>query len=589
MQIVQSSVSDLVDSAFRGRLNLPVFQRDFKWTRDQVKNLIDSLLRGYPIGAFLIWDNDEYSYARADSRLRRADWLVDGQQRLTALCLIYNKRPCWWDGAHRWSKAVRSNIVFVNIRTDDTLVATKRASSDEIAWIPVHEIMCLESDSEMRDYSLEFARKTVKHDQENSLLSEVSRRPKSSSEEYLDGEEENVSDLADIETGFAYVYDPYEDNHDLARRIESRIRRIQKIGIIQVPQLVSRHPPEDMAEIFTRLNLEGVRISSTEVFLAMLASSLPKWVKEDFRPFCIDVETNLGVNIDPSVFVKALTGYTLGSADIADLIGKRKKKLSQTKIFQSWNEVGPAIVEVLRGLRGHGILSEKVLPSKNALVTLFVMAAQHKSTFNIGPALNWLMAASFGRYSTSSTYWLGIDIEIIKNSKNFLSAQRKLMKKMAFDWRFEPDEFIERPYGKKALLLSMYLTLFNRGARDWFTGDRVAFVGGTGTLIDKYKPEWHHIFPKARIRSKASQSIRDSLANLTPINKKTNRKIRESLPTDYLRGNIPGTQPVSKKDLKAHMVPIDEELWRLGSFPRFVNERAKMLSRGINRFIRILG
>ena len=109
MQIVQSNVSDLVDSAFRGRLNLPVFQRDFRWTRDQVKNLIDSLLRGYPIGAFLIWDNDEYSYARSDSRLRRADWLVDGQQRLTALCLLYNKRPCWWDGTYPWNKAVQKH------------------------------------------------------------------------------------------------------------------------------------------------------------------------------------------------------------------------------------------------------------------------------------------------------------------------------------------------------------------------------------------------------------------------------------------------------------------------------------------------
>ena len=37
---------------------LPAIQREFVWDGDQVRRLVDSLMRGYPIGSFLIWDVD---------------------------------------------------------------------------------------------------------------------------------------------------------------------------------------------------------------------------------------------------------------------------------------------------------------------------------------------------------------------------------------------------------------------------------------------------------------------------------------------------------------------------------------------------
>lgn len=86
------SVEDLVARVLRGRVRVPTFQRGLKWDRSDVRDLFDSLYRGYPIGSLLFY----VGQAEAE-RLRvgpvevdaeetpEAWWVVDGQQRVTAL------------------------------------------------------------------------------------------------------------------------------------------------------------------------------------------------------------------------------------------------------------------------------------------------------------------------------------------------------------------------------------------------------------------------------------------------------------------------------------------------------------------------
>ncbi len=54
--------------------------------------MADSLWRNYPVGFILLWT------APDPDRLRnRRAWIADGQQRLTALCLLFGKKPQWWE------------------------------------------------------------------------------------------------------------------------------------------------------------------------------------------------------------------------------------------------------------------------------------------------------------------------------------------------------------------------------------------------------------------------------------------------------------------------------------------------------------
>lgn len=88
-------VGRLVTDATRGLLRMPSFQRDLRWTADDVAMLFDSLARGYPIGSLLLWRGAPAPAGPVllgpvvlqDVSGDSPRWVVDGQQRVTALAL----------------------------------------------------------------------------------------------------------------------------------------------------------------------------------------------------------------------------------------------------------------------------------------------------------------------------------------------------------------------------------------------------------------------------------------------------------------------------------------------------------------------
>lgn len=85
-------LNGLVEKIRLGELALPELQRPFVWNNAQVRDLFDSMYRGYPVGFFLFWETGSGSKTRTigeDSKQRTASQLVvDGQQRLTALYAV---------------------------------------------------------------------------------------------------------------------------------------------------------------------------------------------------------------------------------------------------------------------------------------------------------------------------------------------------------------------------------------------------------------------------------------------------------------------------------------------------------------------
>ena len=84
---------DLFDLINRGELQLPDFQRDYRWNVDRIRSLLVTVLRGYPIGSFMALDtHDVPVYFRPrpietapDIGVSPGLLLLDGQQRLTTL------------------------------------------------------------------------------------------------------------------------------------------------------------------------------------------------------------------------------------------------------------------------------------------------------------------------------------------------------------------------------------------------------------------------------------------------------------------------------------------------------------------------
>lgn len=86
------TVERLVAMARSGEIRVPHFQRDFRWQRQDVVRLFDSIVRGYPVGSLLLWRRPAPkqlitlgSLEIEAPAIEAARWVVDGQQRITSL------------------------------------------------------------------------------------------------------------------------------------------------------------------------------------------------------------------------------------------------------------------------------------------------------------------------------------------------------------------------------------------------------------------------------------------------------------------------------------------------------------------------
>lgn len=89
---IPSKVDDLVRGVRIGRIGLPDLQRPFVWADNKVRDLFDSMMKGYPIGYVMIWESPA-DYETKKNVIGKnekihdepKELVIDGQQRLTAL------------------------------------------------------------------------------------------------------------------------------------------------------------------------------------------------------------------------------------------------------------------------------------------------------------------------------------------------------------------------------------------------------------------------------------------------------------------------------------------------------------------------
>jgi len=93
------TVQDLVGGVSSGTVRLPDIQRPFVWPNAKVRDLIDSMYRGYPVGELMFWANQDAMHTKTvggDPKTQDATMqVVDGQQRLTSLYAVLKGLEVW--------------------------------------------------------------------------------------------------------------------------------------------------------------------------------------------------------------------------------------------------------------------------------------------------------------------------------------------------------------------------------------------------------------------------------------------------------------------------------------------------------------
>jgi hypothetical protein len=227
MGLEQVDIREIVERAVNNKLDIPEFQREFIWDAQKVRFLAESLYRQYPVGSFLFWDSSDYTETKGAQGAGSPTWIVDGQQRTTALCLLLGRKPYWWPEVKDWNEALKRFDVLVNLLPDDEIVEFSLPNPvrrNDARWFPAREVLKVD----------------------------------------------DVKDLTQLATGMAQRVADGDQDRAIAifAEVHGRMEQLWQVTKTDIPIVTIDHEPEDVAEVFARLNQAGTRVKEADVVLA---------------------------------------------------------------------------------------------------------------------------------------------------------------------------------------------------------------------------------------------------------------------------------------------------------------------------------
>jgi len=523
------SIVRFVEQAVGGDLDIPEFQRDFVWTKDQVKELLDSLIKGYPVGAFIVWDLSRYTTGKHVYEKKKKEWIVDGQQRVVSFCILSQKKPYWLEVTD-WNTILDKYRVRLNVLTLEVALEYPAIRKNP-EWLYAHEIL------HFPDV------KTAAEELSNTL---------------------HRAEL------FTKVYD--------------NITHVREALGRNVPVIKISSSLEDIATIFERINSAGTRVKLADVTLAYLAAYNEGWIRDHFIKY-LDGLNDEGFYFEPTLLIRALTSVGENKAvlrDVSDDFLRNKNGI----LDSSFDKLKDSLNSLIQAFRSVGILSSELIYARNTMIPMVYLHSRFQTAFEFDRALHFfLLAIRQGRYSGSAETTLQEDINTIQNSQTFDEAIDKLHMKLTsitVDSNSLKNAVHYQGEGK-FLKLVFYLIAHRNQASDWFSKVRLGYLPNNEINKD-FTIEEHHFFPRGLLKNVGiEEEQRESLANITFINPGTNKRLRDE-PYVYIR-----KFSIDKNELAKQLVPVqDEELWKLRNYDTFMDKRASLISVAINDFLRSL-
>lgn len=568
MQQQNIPISTLVDMYKRGELRLPEIQRHYVWRATRVRDLLDSLYRGYPSGSILMWETDEPVPTRDSAIAQEATafagrkLLLDGQQRLTSLTSVLNGEPVTVRNRKR-----PIDILF-NLEHPDG-PPTDGGDVDGDAETP------LVADDEETDDNGDDG------EGERALFERLNKRTFVVASKQLEALPNWVSVSAvfngasDADILKRAGITSFEDvRFDRYRERLTRLRAVKNYTYV-VHVLERAMSYEEVTEIFVRVNSLGAKLKSSDLALAQMTSRWPNLLKE-LEAFQQTCEQN-GFSIDLGQLVRAIVVFATKQC-----LFKPVSSTSVENLKKGWEDAKKGLEFAIDFLRANaGIEDESLLSSPMFLHALAAVShvKSNKLTRDEQKALlHWLLVANArGRYSRGSTETLLNEDLAIVFRQGDVAKLIEPVKQQFGRLHIEPVDLAGR--GANSPLFSLaYLALKHAGAKDWFSGLGLSLTH-QGKL---HFIQWHHIFPKALLKEKYETGEINEIANMAFITGQTNRCISAKRPEDYLP-EITKTQ--GAQALASQCVPEVAGLLKLDSYRDFLVWRRQALTDRMNTFI----
>jgi hypothetical protein len=560
----EAPVSQLVSMIERGQIRLPEMQRKYVWKATKVRDLLDSLYRGYPSGTILLWEPDEtvaltsFSVKTEDASAFKPLLLLDGQQRLTSL-----------------SSVLRGEPVTVRRRKRPIEILFNLEHPDE-------PITSLDDDEDDDDDAFESDEIDNNEDNINETLQQMTFVVASSklassptwvsvSEVFKESSDKSFLTRAGVESFEDPRYDKYSDRLKKVRSIRDYVYRMDV--------LESNLSYEEVTEIFVRVNSLGAKLKGSDLALAQITA---RWRNSlaIFEGFQNECKNDHNFDLEIGTIIRGMITHATGQSRF-----KTVSSLSLKTLQESWDKNVRAITFALNFLRSNiRIDSPALLTSPYIILVVAYWGAKNRYKINSTEEnlmRRWILTANAkGRFARgSSESILNQDLSALDRGGNAEALSEELTIQVG-RLDITPSELVGRN-AQSGIFKTMFLAFRADEAKDWNTNLEIS-INHSGK---QDKLQFHHIFPTAYMKKKAKDLDMPStndIANLAFIGGKTNREISDKAPSDYLKPFLASPNIVQ---LEKQAIPTDIELLKPESFDKFLKLRREMITKRLNIFL----
>tara|TARA_R110002051_G_scaffold171490_1_gene241991 strand:+ start:650 stop:2764 length:2115 start_codon:yes stop_codon:yes gene_type:complete len=511
--------TDLISEIQKGQIKIPKFQRDFVWSIDKTAKLLDSILKGYPIGTFILWEtNERLNDIKNIGNLVlppvpddiKVQYVLDGQQRITSLYAAFLGASIQKEGE---KKITNYGSIFVDLEGD------------------------------------------IDNNDEQIIVSE---QPES----------KNISLKDLLNSKYSDLRENYS-NEDIDKIQEYK----ETFTSYDFSTVVLRKEDIDSAiEVFTRINTGGQTLTLFEIMSAKTYDEEQKFDMQDrFQKLLKQLEVSKYETISSTVILNVL-GLILSKNKEC----KRKVvlQLDKQSIIDIWDEVISSLKESIDYFRSVYRIPVSTLLPYDALLVPFSYFFYYQKEKPKGEQIKyleeffWRISLSY-RYSSSTESKLAQDIKRIDQILNgerpnydelkvFLSSPRDLI-----DTNFSAGN----SYCKAVLCLLAYSE-----PKDFQDNGKVILDNSWLKMANS--KNYHHFFPKSYLR-KQGIGNENSIVNITLVGADLNkRKIRAKAPSIYIQDFLDENAELHKS-IKSHLIDnIDDFGIYSDDYSVFLEKRA---------------
>ena len=565
MAKAEATVEELVGMIERGELRLPEMQRRYVWRSPRVRDLLDSLYRGYPSGAILLWETDEnvplqdMAVKQAANPYTSTRLLLDGQQRLTSLAAI-----------------IRGEAVTVRGRKRPIDLLFNLEHPEELAFVTeVHEEG---PDGENGEERIEDETDSTEDELQkrfDSMTFVVATKKLAQLPHWV-----NVSEVFRTDSDATFLkragVEGFDDpNYERYSGRLSRLRAVRRYSY-RMDVLERSLSYDEVTEIFVRVNSLGAKLRSSDLALAQITAKWRNSLKV-FQAFQQDYKRE-GFDLDlGSVHLRGLVAFTTGQSRFRTVGG-----LSVEDLQKGWKTSRRGMEFALNFMKSNARLESPALLA-SPFILIAVAYFGHKRDYALSPdesecLRRWvLLANAKGRYSRgSSETILDQDLAILRRGGGANDLVERLRQQVG-RLDVSPQE-LEGRNQRSALFKTMFLAFRAAGARDWRSNLTIA-IDHKGA---QDKLQFHHIFPKAVLKGTYTDREANDIANLCFISGKTNRQISNKTPLTYFPELI---EKGGREPFAGQCIPTEQQILGLEAYKGFLVERRTQVAARLNEFL----